>query len=1207
MNVVDERAHQAVLSRNAQKRDGGNMLRKKLAQAVLVYGALHGEMASAVGVGEIALASSLNQPFRAFIPVREAQGIEPDQLKVELASREAYANAGVDRTHFLTTLQFYVEVGPDGRGRIVVSTPQPVVEPYLDFIVEVRWPNGRMLREYTVLLDLPEFQADSAVSPAQQAGPLVNETAVSQAVRRESQATVSPAPSRAEPGGSRGAVVVDRPPSPTSAIKPRPDAQKTRLPASADGDKYRIQHHDTMWQVASRLRPGASVTIEQTMIALLRKNPDAFIGNNVNRVKSGYVLAVPTEEEVQRLSHAEAVREVKQQARDWRNNRSSARQSSAEAASKPASAPQLDATKSADNQKSESGGEASARFSIGSAGDSSSSEEVDALSKKLREEQELREKLQLENASIVSRVVEMEKQIDTLNKLIALKNRELAALQAGLTARNSNVQNAQGDQELSEEIQQIERDLAQNVAALEQRQSEKADLQAQAGDNPAAPGTVDPQQAADAIAMAKELAGEKPQASPKAGEVEVVADAAPVAVQEAPKGQAWYQSELVKYVGAGLAILGLLFVALRRRAAAGAENDRSDDPAIPQAAATAAPGGGDDSAFDDLDLDFNKEDTAEIATPEAEGDTEAEAFGTVSEFDFAALDESLDEDSGLDLSADDWEDKKSTGGKDGDEPVEAQTSDVISEAEIYVAYGRYDQAASLLKNAIVKDPKNTNLQVKLIDVYLDTRDKESFQETFELLQKSGDQDAIARVKESMSAIEGVSDWLSGDSAAPSSSTSLDALDDELSFLDDELSGSLDDAELVSSAEGDNVDHSEESSTAAADGELEGLGDELADFDLDLDIDLEDEVKDETASNSELASLGDGDMADFELDLDELDSEIASLDAAANDPATKPEEGDGKETAAGDELDEFTASLEEFSFDDVELNFDEATETIDTEDAEKVLAESDAGGLGDFELGDELSIDDLSLDDLSFDTETPESSGKPEAGEAVTTDEVALDDLSMDDLSFGEGSRADDAIGDTGAETEQVPTEAAADVADGLAELSLDIDEDIAELSEAGDLEDLSDLDSALAELDAEVGDFDFSEPVEPVEPAAEQPTSAEEKADQELDSLIDAADRDADSETNTDTITDDSTAPTTSDVAAIDLDDLVFDEFDASADDDDIGMLSDGDDVATKLDLARAYVELGDNDGAREMLEEVMQEGSEQQRDDAKALLEQLA
>ncbi|MGB1906485.1 MAG: FimV/HubP family polar landmark protein, partial [Spongiibacter sp.] len=205
---------------------------------------------------------------------------------------------------------------------------------------------------------------------------------------------------------------------------------------------------------------------------------------------------------------------------------------------------------------------------------------------------------------------------------------------------------------------------------------------------------------------------------------------------------------------------------------------------------------------------------------------------------------------------------------------------------------------------------------------------------------------------------------------------------------------------------------------------------------------------------------------------------------------------------------------------------------------------------------------------------------------------------------GEGARADDAIGGTGAETEQVP---AADVADGLAELSLDIDEDIAELSDAGDLEDLSDLDSALAELDAEVGDFDFSEPVEPVEPAAEQPTSAEEKADQELDSLIDAADRDADSETNTDTITDDSTAPTTSDVAAIDLDDLVFDEFDASADDDDIGMLSDGDDVATKLDLARAYVELGDNDGAREMLEEVMQEGSEQQRDDARALLEQLA
>ena len=140
-------------------------MRKSLALAVFVAGAMHGQLASALGVGDIATASTLNQPFKAFIPLRDAKGLEAAQLRVELADQQAFKNAGIDRTQFLNSLEFLVEVGDDGRGRIVVSTPQPVVEPYLDFIVEVRWPNGRMLREYTVLLDLPEFSSAPVVAP----------------------------------------------------------------------------------------------------------------------------------------------------------------------------------------------------------------------------------------------------------------------------------------------------------------------------------------------------------------------------------------------------------------------------------------------------------------------------------------------------------------------------------------------------------------------------------------------------------------------------------------------------------------------------------------------------------------------------------------------------------------------------------------------------------------------------------------------------------------------------------------------------------------------------------------------------------------------------------------------------------------------------------------------------------------------------------
>lgn len=139
---------------------------KSLARVAVLVGAIQSGFVSALGVGDIALASSLNQPFKAFIPLREAEGLEAAQLRVDLADASAFDNAGIDRTQFLNSLDFIVEVGENGRGRIIVTTTQPVVEPYLDFIIEVRWPNGRMLREYTVLLDLPVFESDLAPTQA---------------------------------------------------------------------------------------------------------------------------------------------------------------------------------------------------------------------------------------------------------------------------------------------------------------------------------------------------------------------------------------------------------------------------------------------------------------------------------------------------------------------------------------------------------------------------------------------------------------------------------------------------------------------------------------------------------------------------------------------------------------------------------------------------------------------------------------------------------------------------------------------------------------------------------------------------------------------------------------------------------------------------------------------------------------------------------
>ncbi|WP_414730186.1 FimV family protein, partial [Zhongshania aliphaticivorans] len=110
------------------------MVRKRLATAVLVTGALHSGLASALGLGELTLSSALNQPFRAEIPLRDVGELDVEQIRIALADDTAFENAGVERSQFLSSLEFQVELQGGGNGRIIVTTTNTVQEPYLDFI-----------------------------------------------------------------------------------------------------------------------------------------------------------------------------------------------------------------------------------------------------------------------------------------------------------------------------------------------------------------------------------------------------------------------------------------------------------------------------------------------------------------------------------------------------------------------------------------------------------------------------------------------------------------------------------------------------------------------------------------------------------------------------------------------------------------------------------------------------------------------------------------------------------------------------------------------------------------------------------------------------------------------------------------------------------------------------------------------------------------
>ena len=142
---------------------------RKLAVALALAGGLGSGMAHALGLGEMELQSWLNEPLDAEITLRQSRGMTPDDVIVNVAPEAAYRRVGLERNQFLSNLKFEVVTGADGSLVIDVSSREPVREPYLNFLLELTWPNGRLLREYAVLVDPPVYAEESGVEEPVQA------------------------------------------------------------------------------------------------------------------------------------------------------------------------------------------------------------------------------------------------------------------------------------------------------------------------------------------------------------------------------------------------------------------------------------------------------------------------------------------------------------------------------------------------------------------------------------------------------------------------------------------------------------------------------------------------------------------------------------------------------------------------------------------------------------------------------------------------------------------------------------------------------------------------------------------------------------------------------------------------------------------------------------------------------------------------------
>ncbi len=278
-------------------------MRKHIPCLLLMGALLSPSTPYALGLGDIRLNSALNQPFDAEIDLLSATAEELSSLQVGLANAETFTRYGLDRPGYLSNFTFRVTRAADGRSVLRVTSSPSVTEPFVTLLVEANWSRGRLLREYTVLLDPPVFAPGAAAAAAPVAAPVAGAPGAG-AIERPLAAAPAPAA-----------------PAPPPAASPRPVAAESGQ--SAIGDSYRVQRNDTLWNIASRIRPGSIRVVNQTMIALYRANPEAFDGN-INQLRAGSLLRVPAAGEIDSVTQSAAAAEVAEQYRNWRGRTAAA-------------------------------------------------------------------------------------------------------------------------------------------------------------------------------------------------------------------------------------------------------------------------------------------------------------------------------------------------------------------------------------------------------------------------------------------------------------------------------------------------------------------------------------------------------------------------------------------------------------------------------------------------------------------------------------------------------------------------------------------------------------------------------------------------------------------------------------------------------------------------------------------------------------------
>lgn len=1046
----------------------------------------------ALGLGTVTVESSLNQPLRLRIELIQLGDTRLQDIRVSMASTADFERLNVQRESFLSGIRFSVESTANGNV-VILTSSQIVREPYLSFILDTRWPNGRLLSEHTVLLDLPVFNDRQSVAEVRQPiSPLLQAPTAAQPASAEPFVEVATTPVAVTPSSTNSAAnlqpeVITAEPEPTvveeqvivanepieqvveetvagvaeeelvaevaevaeeeageeelvaedpiaesvaeepvaeEVAQAEPEveeaieaAEEPQVPEVVEPGTIETDGSDTLSGIAMQVRPDNSVSMQQTMLAIQQVNPDAFAAGNINQLRSGQVLRIPSLAEIQAIDPRDAADEVTRQNTDF-----------AEVDVQPLAAPtsvepsqddqpqgQLSVV-SSDNAIDASGGSAE----LADAESEALDQRIVELEAQLAQRQEEADRARVEREELDSRMAELEAQITAAQEIIRLQDIQLAQLQESLAAAAAEA--AQPIDSPSSFFDDVSRILTGN-----------------------------------SIFMTS---------------------------------------------GVALAILLLVVLMLRRNRASKIEEGDIEELVEQELDAAAA--------------EIDEEDAVEV-----------EAATEFQDYDSTDLDHELDEIIGLsddDDGTDEVEEKQ--------ELEESQEQlDVLSIVEQLVSEQQYRRGLSMLNTSLQEQGENEAVRAKIEEI-------ESLLEAEDAKQQIDDEMAEAQEAQEVE----------------------DRESETKSFLDD-LGIDLDSFDY----EDDNDEAVAESQPEEAAEVEEPVADSTDSEDVDLMFDLgggeddqDDEIDDGSSAEEEKGSAAET----FEFDIDDgagtLETEQEEPEALDID--TLEFDADAAEEVRADvTTDDEEVDLESFSFDaDAAANLTQAAEV------EQDAVEEEGPNAVEF------SFDKADLEDST------------ETSEPASNDEVETFDFDLDEEA-----------GDTVLEKPAADGDVAA-VEDFDFDLDeFEIDPSTADATPAAVTEVTSDtLDEDFFDLDAEV---DKQDSVAATENDTNENLSTDDDAEIEFDIDDEPADVIVDSaESSEDELLEEDN-----------LDFLSDNEIEIESVDDieEVDMLSDADETATKLELAYAYQKMGDADGAKEILQEVIREGSDEQIAEATKLL----